>query len=378
MTEDIELIDSTQPPVVAPTELVTERSWMAIALVVGMAVLAALVLTYDGDDESGVPPSATTPRAERMVDVTAGVEVGDGPVLGRVSGLSLMVGGSGTPLQVLDLDSGDRVISNTILGPKFIAGSTLIYLSDTLTWSYVPLDGLRSSTLDDIIGIRFAPIGGPARVVPATEFEVWLTWPTTDGARRWQLIELATSNVLRDIGTPVEARFPGGTDPFVGPEVIGSETGGVFELQPDDSYRQVLPGVLIAVGESEVLVRQCSDSLECSTAWFDRRTWTRTDTPIPSADLSIGRVVAGGRLLAGSVPQPALGGGLYDIATGEIVRSLGPASIGAAAVSPDGAWFVRRLLGRIEVVEVGTGTSTVVLNLSIGRGDSIVWLENDR
>lgn len=381
MTDDIELIDSSAPePTDHESKIVTEPTWSVLAIVTALVAVGAVLWVLvggEGDDDGESLPPVSEPGINVRVDVTAGVEQGDGPVLGQETGLSLMVGGSTTPFRVLDLDTGDLVVSETVMAPQFLAGTQVIYVSDTMSWSHAPLADLRSSTPDDTNGVRFAPVGGPARVVPADDATVWLTWPRTDGGRDWQLIDLASSGVLRQVTTPAEARIPGGDDPFVGPEVVGSDAGGVFELLDDGTYRQVLDGLLVAVGSSEVLVRQCTSGLECETLWFARSSWERSDRPGPTADLISGRLVASDRLLAGTVDRPALGAGLYDVATGEILRSLGPAPVSDATVSPDGKWFVRRLLGRIEVVEVASGTSTVVLNLSLGRGDSIIWFETE-
>lgn len=374
----IELIDATaavEP--IGTQEVVQNHTRSNLALIVGaialLGVVFSLLRSPDTSDDTALP-TVTEPQAPLSVDIAPGVLVGDGPVLGQVSGLSLMVGGSNTPFRILDLDTGDLVVSKTVLSPQFLAGSTLIYVSDTMTWSSISLDELWTADPDDTAGRAFAPLGAQARVVPADDRTVWLTWSRTDGGQEWQLIDLETLDVLREVTTPVEVRIPGGSGPFTGPEVVGSETGGVFELQSDGAYVQVLDGVLIAVGAEAVLVRQCSPTLECAPSWFSRATWSRLDRPAPSADLATGRLVAGGLLLAGSVAQPALGAGLYHTETGVILRSLGPAPVSGATVSPDGRWLVRRLLGRIEVVDVLGGRSTVVLNLSLGRGDSIIWL----
>jgi hypothetical protein len=260
------------------------------------------------------------------------------------------------------------------LSPQFLAGSTLIYALDAQTWARASLDDVRTAALDDVAGVRFSPIGGPARVLPSAPEVVWLTWPRTDGSRYWQLIDLATSEVLREVTTPVDARILGGTDPFVGPEVISSR-GGVFELQTDGSYVKRLEGTLIAVGAEEVLVRDCSTTPDCSTAWHRRDDWLPTDRPIPIVDLASGRLVAGEQLLVGIVPRAPLGAELYDMSTGEIVRAIGPEPLRSVSVSPDGAWLVRQMFGRVEVVDVATGTSTVVPNLPLGRDDSIIWFE---
>ncbi len=377
--DPIELIDTTAPagPFDAP-EVVQSHSRSNLALFVGAVALVGVIFSLLRSPEpsgESARPTVTEPQAPLSVDITPGVQDGSGPVLDQVSGLSLMVGGSNTPFRILDLDTGDLVVSETVLSPQFLAGSTLIYVSDTMTWSSIPLDELRSADPDDAAGRAFSPLGARARVVPADDRTVWLTWSRTDGGQEWQLIDVDTLGVVREITTPVEVRIPGGSEPFTGPEVVGSETGGVFELQADGTYVQVLDGVLIAVGAEEVLVRQCSPTLECALSWFSRSTWSRLDHPAPNADLATGRLVAGGLLLAGSAAQPALGAGLYHTETGVILRSLGPASLSGATVSPDGRWLVRRLLGRIEVVDVLGGRSTVVLNLSLGRGDSIIWFE---
>lgn len=379
----IELIDTSAPANdVVSAEVVQSNTRSNLALLVGalalIGVIFSLTRSPGDEDEPAFPaiPTITEPQAPQPVDVTPGVQSGGGPVLGEMTGLSLMVGGSNAPFRVLDLDTGDLVVSQMVLSPQFLVGSSLVYVSDTSTWSTIALDELRGGRPDDAAGRSFAPLGTAPLVVPADDSTVWLTWSRTDGGRDWQLIAIDSLDVLREVSTPVEVRIPGGAQPFSGPEVVGSEAGGVFQLQDDNSYDQVLDGVLIAVGDQQVLVRQCSPTLDCFARWFARDTWAPTERPAPDADLATGRLVAGGLLLAGSVAQPALGAGLYDVTTGQILRSLGPAPVSGAVVSPDGRWLVRRLLGRIEVVDVLDGESTVVLELSLGRGDSIIWVEN--
>lgn len=387
--EPIELIGTTESVAASHAEqpeVVQNNARSNLALIVGALALVGVIFSIvsspsdDVDSADSDRPSVTEPQAPVSVDITPGVQPGDGPVLGRETALSLVVGGSNTPFRVLDLDTGDLVVSETVLAPQFIAGSMLIYVSDTMTWSAIELSQLGESSESgtppsDEAGRSFSPLGTSPLVVPADDDTVWLTWSRTDGGRDWQLIDLESFDVLRQVSTPIEVRIPGGAQPFSGPEVVGSEAGGVFELQEDNSYEQVLEGVLVAVGDTSVLVRQCSPTLECVARWFARDTWVATDRPPPKADLANGRLVAGGLLLAGAVPQPALGAGLYDVESGQILRSLGPAPLSGAVVSPDGRWLVRRLLGRVEVVDVLDGQSTVVLNLDLGRGDSILWVE---
>jgi hypothetical protein len=380
----IELIGTTDPATTAraePPEVVQNNTRSNLALILGalalLGVIFSLVRSPSDDAEPANPdrPVVTEPRAPLTVDITSGVQAGSGPVLGRETGLSLIVGGSNTPFRVLDLDTGDLVVSETILAPQFISGTMLVYVSDTMTWSTIELSELDGEQPSDDAGRSFRPLGTSPLVVPADDRTVWLTWSRTDGGRDWQLIDLESLEVLRQVSTPIEVRIPGGAEPFSGPEVVGSEAGGVFELRDDNSYERVLDGALIAVGPTDVLVRQCSPTLECAARWFARDTWVATEQPVPNADLENGRLVAGGELLAGAVPQPALGAGLYDVRSGQILRSLGPAPLSGAVVSPDGHWLVRRLLGRVEVVDVLDGQSTVVLNLALGRGDSILWVE---
>lgn len=383
----IELIGATNSEAstdVDATEVLQNNTRSNLALFVGalalVGVIFSLVRSPSDSVDSADPdrPVVTEPRAPLTVDITSGVQAGTGPVLGQDTGLSLVVGGSNTPFRVLDLDTGGRVVSETILSPQFVAGSTLIYVSDTATWSSIELSDLDGERPSDDAGRAFSPLGSAALVIPATDDTVWLTWSRTDGGRDWQLIDLESLGVLREVSTPLAVRIPGGAEPFSGPEVVGSEAGGVFELQDDNTYEQVLDGVLIAVGTDAVLVRQCSATLDCTARWFSRDTWTMIEQAPPDADLANGRLVAGGLLLAGAVPQPALGAGLYDVQSGQILRSLGPAPLSGAVVSPDGRWLVRRLLGRVEVVNVLDGQSTVVLNLELGRGDSILWVETDQ
>lgn len=386
MNDDIELIDTTVPPVSGEVETVAAGGRSVLAVAVGLALVTVVLLSViGGDDESAMPPAPrvpivdTVPRPELSVDVTAGTVTGDGPVLAGETGLSLAAGGVSTPFRVLDLDSGDLVVSDVSLTPRFLVGSDLIHLSEGRSWARSRLDDLGSGPSIESEPSRFRPSGEPAHVVSADErdqSEVWLTWPRADRRRDWQLIELATSSVLREVTTPVEARILGGDAPFTGPEVIGFTTGGVHELLDDGTYRQVLEGRLVAVGRSEVLVRQCLPGSACTLRWFERGTWTTSDRPRPEGDLVSGRLVANERLLAGTVGRPAFGAGLYDVESGEHIRSLGPIPLGDVEVSPDGVWLLRRLFGRVEVVDIATAASVEIPGFPLGGGDSVIWLES--
>ncbi len=234
VSDEIELLDSTATAAKIEPAIPNERRWPLLSMAVVLGIVIALVVllgVVERGSESATQPSAIESAPEPPLEIAAGVEQGDGPVLGRKTGFSLMVGGTNTPLRVLDLDTGDLTVSEAMLSPQFLAGSTLIFTTDAPTWARAPLDDYRAAASDNPPAVRFNPIGDPARVLPSGAEAVWLTWPRTEGGRYWQLIDLATSEVLREVTTPINARMLGGTDPFVGPEVISSSDGGVFELQ---------------------------------------------------------------------------------------------------------------------------------------------------
>jgi hypothetical protein len=375
LSDDIELIGSTAPATDGDVETAGAGGRSGLTLVAVVAVVALAVLSLSGgDDEFPPPPSLIEPRDELPVDVALGTVVGDGPVLGPDTGLSLIAGGPNTPLRVLDLDNGDLTASAAVMDPRFMVGSTLVFRAGERSWFRDELGEILSGRpVDD--GSRFLPYREPAHVVPHDEQTVWLTWPRIDRRRDWQLIDLVTLSVLREVTTPVEARILGGDAPFTGPDVVGFTTGGVHELLDDGSYRQVLDGRLVAVGQDEVVVRQCLPDSTCAVSWFDRATWALSDRPQPEGALINGRLVAGGRLLAATVGRFSFGAGLYDVDSGERLRSLGPIPLGDVRLSPDGEWLLRRLFGRVEVVEVATGAAVEVPDFPLGGGDTVIWLE---
>lgn len=376
LSDDIELIGSTAPAAGGDVETTGTGGRSALTLVAVVAVVALAVLSLGGgDDELPQPPSLAEPREELPVDVAVGTVVGDGPVLGPETGLSLIAGGPNTPLRVLDLDNGDLTASAAVIDPRFMVGSTLVFRAGERSWVRHGLDEILAGRPLDAEQSRFVPYREPAHVVPHDEDTVWLTWPRVDRRRDWQLIDLVTLSVLREVTTPAEARILGGDAPFTGPNVVGFMTGGVHELLDDGSYQQVLDGRLVAVGQDEVLVRQCLPDSTCAVSWFDRGTWTLSDRPQPEGALITGRLVAGGRLLAGTVGRFSFGAGLYDVDSGERLRSLGPTPLGDVRLSPDGEWLLRRLFGRVEVVEVATGTAVEVPDFPLGGGDTVIWLE---
>lgn len=375
MSNDIELIDSTRPPADSGREMAATRGRIPLVLFVVVAVVVTAVLSVTGSEEPSPPPNSIRPPAELPVDVAVGTVAGSGPVLDRETGLSLMAGGRSTPLRVLDLDTGDLTVSETMIEPRFVAGSSLVFRFGTRAWARAGVEGLRSGSPLDGTASSFQPDSEPAHVVPHDGGSVWLTWPASNRRRVWRLIDLATMSVIRDVATPPQARIQGGNTPFTGPEVIGFTTGGVHQLRGDGSYRQVLEGRLVAAGQDEVLVRQCPAASSCTLRWFERGTWAPLERPAPKGDLVNGRLVANDRLLAGNVARPAFGADLYDVESGERLRPLGPTPLGEVVVSPDGEWLLRRLFARVEVVEVATGTTVEVSSLPLG-GDSVIWLES--
>lgn len=388
MTDDIELIDSTLPPIedggdhdgVSEVVAMGGRSVLAIAVVLAL-VVAALLSLGRRDDDPVAPSGPTVPlgpdagRPGPAVELDVGTVPGDGPVLGRETGLSLLAGGPETPLRVLDLDSGDLTVSGIEVEPRFVSGSTLFFQYGDSTWARTRLGRESDPAPIETVQPGFRPGGEPAHIVPG-ERRVWLTWPRPDRRRDWQLIDVATLSVIRQVTTPVEARILGGDTAFSGPEVVGFTTGGVHELRSDGTYRRVLDGRLVAVATNEVLVRQCPVGSSCALRWFERGSWTLADLPSPEGDLVTGRLLAQDRLLAGTVGRFAFGAALFDVGSGERLRSLGPIPLGDVAISDDGDWLLRRLFGRVEVVDLMTGSAIEVPNFLLGAGDAVVWLDS--
>ena len=113
----IELIDTTNPAEPTGTqEVVQNHTRSNLALIVGALALAGVIFSLvrspepSGEAGGRERPTVTEQQAPLSVDNTPGVQNGSGPVLGQVSGLSLMVGGPNTTFRILDLDTGDLVV----------------------------------------------------------------------------------------------------------------------------------------------------------------------------------------------------------------------------------------------------------------------------
>jgi hypothetical protein len=347
-----------------------DRRWpAALAGIVVVGIVLWSIASSSPDDQAGgrPAPDLVEPAVPYTPRPFVGVEAGDGPILGRPVDYLLMVGGA-QPLRTFDLTTGDLIGIDRIIEPGFVAGNWLIFRDSASDWFWESLDGAVAAR-------AFDPAGPGAEVVPDDASSVWLSWSNDDGGRQWQLIDLESGDVERETSTSTDAKVPGAPCcTFVGPEVIGSRGGGVFALDDDDVHRRVLDGDLIAAGDDRVLVRQCDDQLRCESVWFEIGTWDRLDLPLPAGEVRSGRFVAGGSLLAGSEPRAALGSGLYEVETGRSLRSLGSTPIHDALVSPDGEWMLRRLYGRVEVVDVATGASVTVPGLEVGSIEGIAWV----
>ena len=123
--------------------------------------------------------------------------------------------------------------------------------------------------------------------------------------------------------------------------------GGIYELTAD-GYRYLVDGQISAVGARYMVVDDCESPDDCRSFWFDRRSRTEVDRPLPYRQPFFGAVLDdGGRILRLlNVPgETALT--YFDVALGRFLPeefAAGDGSDGSfvlkESVSPDGRYLV--------------------------------------
>ncbi len=138
------------------------------------------------------------------------------------------------------------------------------------------------------------------------------------------------------------------------PRFESPDAGGVYQLQPDQTYQRVLDGRALVEGRGMVLVASCDLELQCGTSWYGSEDLSPIDQPIPDVEgvPSTAWLVGDADFLSlaplGELVQAGLDGppaALTSMRSGSIVN-LQPAELLAAEsgtldVSPDGALVVR-------------------------------------
>jgi len=274
----------------------------------------------------------------------------------------------GLPIEIVAIGADRRLVTvDLTLGTLTVFaveaqpfGRPMVYVGDD--WTLIPsADAALPSTL-----VRGAPptehvdqvdVGVAADIVGVDGDVIWVAQPTATVDVSVRSIDLAAGSdeaTSPDIVVPAD---PAGGDPAGG--VVVSAPGGWYRV--DDSTRERLTGgELIALGTDLMLVRDCSENLDCSLFVLDRADGraTRIEARSDSSDTrrwSIERLDGcpaqispdGSAALVGvndgSAPGPATVLGLFDLTTGNlsVIGETGAAD--QCAFTPDGrfVFFLR-------------------------------------
>ena len=344
-----------------------------LALVAVVAILAVRVGPGPGAGPQALPPADPVDRGEAPRPAPkrpAGIErIGDGPLLAEPTGLVLAIGGLDRDIHVVELDSG-RISSLGRRGiPRLIDDGRLLTQDDWNRWEMIDLtDPDRAPdepTPDGLLftGATAAEAGG-----------VWFRHP--DGpSQTWSRIDVESGEILQRVQVPAGASVITGDDgqPLAGPEVVGSDDGGVYLLDADGTYRLAIDAGLIAFDEDLLLVSSCDRSLRCANRWIDRRSLDELPMPAPEVPLGAAFIrgddtlVAETRTASGPVVK------VIDIATGRAVATGSPAGLSRSWVSPSGRFLAVPGFDAVLVVDVANGGTVAVDGILLDPGLQVVW-----
>lgn len=361
--------------VAAVTAVRPSRAGSVVAVVVAAAVLAMGLLGRDPSGDAAPPAADATPPTTvavappstsrkpppsslpRSTSPAAGapppIEVVDtvegAPFLGRATGLVLLYG-SPTALQVLDLDTGEvRKLAEAGHVPLAVVAEQLVVsLTDSGAWGVLPwrLDGAMADPV---------PLAVGGEVIAARADGLVWSGEHMGVQTRWRLLELGTNRVLEMF------EVPSGPSSYVnprswstGPEVIDAPDGGVY-IRDGSSFRRVAEGMLLAVAPDSVLLRRCGPDLRCGPVWVDRRTWRDIDAPVPPGHFDEAAVSPGARWVRTSSYNED-SSSVFDRRTGASTTTGAGSAFGPWSFSPDDR-YLAVLHGDASptVVELATG-----------------------
>ncbi len=345
------------------------RWWVAVVAMV-VVLAAGWAVTRSGGDASdatadgvadSAPPATDAAATEPTTDATSRpttsggtaptmrvVDEGEGPVLGRPVGWSVVVGDPynvGGSLWRLDLDTGRLVrFPEVDGGPLLAVGDRLVMAGLT---SSSPDGGfsLRSISLSDPTADP-VPFQAPATVsifssVPASSSGPRAgggLWVHDDGLDpHWLLLSVETGTVLDEVPGG------GGIVPGRGPELATSASWGLYR-RAGDGYRLVTPGRPVASAGTDVLLETCSSPMDCRLAWVDEVSGETVERPVPPTDPAFwwrGLVPGSDRYLTGQRlgDQPYLFNPVvFDLVTGRMLDFDGVGQ--GIASSPDGRFLL--------------------------------------
>ncbi len=369
------------------------RSWLAPVAALAVIALGALTfvaLSEESPAPAGAPtttvPSSTLPVRQPpppLEDI--GDPTFDGPIMGSPTNMFVAIGSRTETVQVVDLDSGDFE-NLAIKGQPWLAVDGQLIVKQRLgEWFRVDMASPertaeqitgRHDFFDSVVADQTATATDPTRL--------WFSKFGPDGGMTWALIEIETGEVLRRLRTPDDALIPEGSDgrPLSGPEVVGSRSGGIFELQSDDSYRQVVAeGGLVAVGRTRILITVCDATLSCENRWLDRESFAVTDATPLSGDFGVGHFFGDDTVLIAETfdginttinpPGPIIK--VIDLASGAPLRTGLTRQIEDVWLSPDGRYLARNGMNAVLISNLQVTDSAALSGLLVDEGQSLIW-----
>jgi hypothetical protein len=324
------------------------------------------------DDDGGASTSTTDrPRTTRdrgatTVDrsTTSIKQLDDAPLLGRETGLSLLVG-SGR-LQRVDLDTG-------VVTEYEVRGMPLIESGGWLVLANPTSDELFAVPLDD-------PNGGPRIDLPGTgpwpgalpserPGHAWLFDVTFEEERSALYhVDLSTGEIVDERDAP----FAWFGTPAPAPDLAVAPDGGVFQWA-DDGYRPLGVDGLIAANDDVMLTTTCTGPTACDLSWIARDSDREVDRALPSSDrlFTAGRLSPGGRVLTlWSHAQPVI----FDVERGTSISSSAEIWFEGVAVSPDER-YLATTGERLTVTDLDAD-EVVMVNLSGGGLGVVLFVTN--
>ncbi len=343
---------------------------MVGVVVVLVAALGALVVLA-GDDSPDRRPAAER-AVSRQVEIVRSdaTRAGDGPVLGEPVGMVIAIGGERRELLVIDLDTGDVSSLGLVGEPQLIVDGRLLVKDGWSRW--------ESIDLADPGAERVSPTAEPQLFAAAVAAEAGGVWFRHTGSRAdqtWSRVDLDTGTVVERVIVPAPAQVISDSEgrPLSGPELVGSSTGGGYELQADGTYEQVLDARLVAFDGEVILVSTCNESLACTNRWVDRRTLVPVDRPAPGLELGAADLRGAGVLVAETYAGSDRVVRVFDTSTGVALTTGDSRQLARTWVSPAGRYIARPGFDALLISEVAGSHTVAIDGVRVDPSVQVVW-----
>lgn len=343
------------------------RWWLTVVAVV-VVLAAGWAVTRSGGDAGEATADSVADSAPPATDAVTGpttdatsrpttnggttatmrvVDEGEGPVLGRPVGWSVVLGdpyNTGGGLWRLDLDTG-RLLRYPKVdgGPLLAVGDRLVMMdaagSPDGGFSLGSIS-LRDPTAEPVPFMTRATVSmfSPVPASASGPRAGGGLWVYDDGPDpHWLLLSVESGTVLDEVAGG------GGIVSGRGPELATSASWGLYR-RTGDGYRLVAPGRPVVAAGTDVLLETCSSPTDCRLGWVDEVSGETVDRPAPPADPAYwwqGLVTGGDRFLTGQRmgdEQYQFNPVVFDLVTGQILEFEGVGQ--GLASSPDGRFLL--------------------------------------